>query len=127
MKSQSCARESDCGPGVAVRTRARCMELAQGEPLVFFEGQDEAILGLVEAGWAFRVLYDSRAIIRALERDHAMDCDGAAEFFEYNIVGAACPDVGPLFLRRVWGDCSPTRRVATGSDDQFRGVRPHRC
>lgn len=81
--------------------RQACLDAADGEQLVFIDGHDDAILGLVEADGDVRVLYDRSAIIRKLARRDGMDREGAEEFFIYNVASAFVGAPGPLFLSRV--------------------------
>ena len=78
--------------------RQACLESAEGEPLVFVDGHDDAILGLAEVDGEPRVVYDRGAIVRGLMRD-GMDEEGAMEFFEYNIEGSKLSLMSPIFLR----------------------------
>lgn len=69
--------------------RQACVEMADGEPLAFVDGHDDAILGIADVEGEPRVVYDREAIIRALMRRDGIDREGAVEFFEYNIEGTA--------------------------------------
>jgi hypothetical protein len=79
--------------------RQACLEGAEGEPLVFVDGHDDAILGLAEVEGEPRVVYDRGAIVRGLMRRDGMDEEGAVEFFEYNIEGSKLSPLSPIFLR----------------------------
>lgn len=69
-----------------------------GEDLVFADGYDECIIGVVErAGLPPAVCYSRSAIIKKLI-DEGMSEDEAEEFFEFNIVGAYVGDRTPCFL-----------------------------
>lgn len=74
------------------------MEIAQGEPLVFVDGHDDAMLGLGEVDGEPRVVYDRAAIIRKLMGRDGMDEEGAAEFFDYNIVSCRIGAAAPCFV-----------------------------
>jgi hypothetical protein len=90
-----------CGGSLEACSRRRqaCLESAEGEPLVFVDGHDDAILGLAEVDGEQRVVYDRGAIIRKLMRRDGMDEEGAAEFFDYNIEGSKLSPLSPIFLR----------------------------
>ena len=79
--------------------RQACLESVEGEPLVFVDGHDDAILGLAEVDGEPRVVYDRGAIVRGLMRRDGMDEEGAVEFFEYNIQGSKFSPSPPIFLR----------------------------
>jgi len=79
--------------------RQACLQSAEGEPLVFVDGHDDAILGLAEVEGEPRVVYDRGAIVRGLMRRDGMDHEGAVEFFEYNIEGSKLSVLSPIFLR----------------------------
>ena len=81
--------------------RQACLESAEGEPLVFVDGHDDAILGLVEVDGEPRVVYDRGAIVRGLMRRDGMDEEGAAEFFDYNIANTYVDSTPPLFIHRI--------------------------
>ncbi|OEZ97987.1 hypothetical protein [Duganella phyllosphaerae] len=81
--------------------RQACLDAADGEQLVFVNGHDDAILGLVEVDGDARVLYDQSSIFRKLARRDGMDREGAEEFFIYNVAGAFIGAPGPLFLSRI--------------------------
>jgi len=81
--------------------RQACLEMADGEPLLFVDGHDEAILGMAEVDGEPRVVYDQEEIVHALMRRDDMDREGAVEFFEYNIAVVACGAPQALFVLRV--------------------------
>jgi hypothetical protein len=87
----------DAGAGLG---RRGCLEMVDGEPLAFVDGHDDAILGVAVVDGEPRVVYDQEAIVRALMRRDGMDREGAVEFFEYNIAGAACGAPPALFVLR---------------------------
>ena len=76
------------------------LEQVDHEELLFADGYDEAILGVVYRNGAHIVVYDMIEVIKILEAT-GMDPTEAAEFFEHNI---ACAYVGaqtPLFLEII--------------------------
>jgi hypothetical protein len=79
--------------------RQVCLGIADGEPLAFIEGHDDAIVGVAEVDGEPRVVYDIETIVRELIRRDNMDRDGAIEFFEYNIASVAAEAPHPLFIR----------------------------
>jgi hypothetical protein len=93
---------AQCGKslGACQCRRRACLNLADGEPLVFIEGHDDAILGVAEVDSDPRVVYDQERIVRALARRHGMGRAGAHEFFEYNVACLAHGPGFPVFLRR---------------------------
>lgn len=80
--------------------RHACLEMADGEQLLFVDGHDKAILGMAEVDGEPRVVYDQEEIVRALMRRDGMDREGAVEFFEYNIAGTCCGPLPALFVVR---------------------------
>lgn len=90
--------KNQSGPTLNWRRRV-CVDAAGGEPLMFVEGHDDAIVGMAEVDGEARVVYDNEAIVRELMRRDGMDREGAIEFFEYDIAGAKGSAGPPLFLR----------------------------
>ena len=97
MKAK-CEQRGDLLGSCACRRRL-CLDSADGDPLVFIEGHDDAILGLADVDGERRVVYDHGAVIRRLMRRDGMDEEGAEEFFSYNIEGGRISDSPPIFLR----------------------------
>lgn len=82
--------------------RQACLELIGDDALLMFaDGHDDAILGIVEHDGVPLVVYDTAKIIRLLRTRDRMSRDEAEEFFEYNIVSARMGEQTPLFLRRI--------------------------
>ncbi len=82
--------------------RLRCLELAdESAELLFADGYDDAILGIVERDGVPLVVYDTARIIKLLRTRDRMSRDEAEEFFEYNVAGAWMGEQTPLFLRRI--------------------------
>lgn len=71
-------------------TRERCLMLAGGEELLFADGFDDAIIGVIWFESEPAVVYDRERVIDILAED--MDRDEAVEYFEHNI---ACAWLGP--------------------------------
>lgn len=78
-------------------------QLADDERLMFLEGPefDTAIVGLVERfGQPRLICYDYRKVLRVLQR-MGMSGEDAAEWFDFNIIGAWMGDETPCFLHRL--------------------------
>ncbi len=89
-------RKHTCDP------RQACLELSGDDVLLMFaDGHDDAILGIVEHDGIPLVIYDTAKILRLLCSRDRMSRDEAEEFFEYNIAGARIGEQTPLFLRRI--------------------------
>ncbi|CAH0229604.1 hypothetical protein SRABI118_02432 [Massilia sp. Bi118] len=84
-----------------VMLRQACVDAAGGEPLMFIDGHDTAIVGLVEVDGEPRVVYDIEAIVHELMRRDGMDSDGAVEFLEYNVMAACFSGGSPLFVHSL--------------------------
>jgi hypothetical protein len=80
-----------------------CLELIDddGSDLLFVNGHDDAIIGIVERDGIPLVVYDTSKIINLLRTRDRMSRDEAEEFFEYNVAGAWMGEQTPLFLRRI--------------------------
>jgi len=100
MDIQRCGQCGEASETCACRRQA-CLAIAEGEPLVFVDGHDDAILGLAEVQGESRVVYDRGAIIRGLMRRDGMDEEGAVEFFDYNIVDAYVGSTPPVFIHCI--------------------------
>jgi len=98
MMKAKCGKCGDLLGSCACR-RQRCQDSVDGDPLVFIDGHDDAILGLAEIEGDTRVVYDHGAVIRRLMRRDGMDEEGAEEFFSYNIEGSKILASPPIFLR----------------------------
>lgn len=96
-------------------TRITRESLAEEDPdLLFADGFDAAILGLIERpGQDSFVLYDARRCIRILMSDDGMSREEAEEHFEFNVEGAWVGDRTPAF---VW--LAPARRNDDDDDDE---------
>lgn len=80
--------------------RQFCLDFAdEADELVFADGYDEAILGLVACNGVEAVVYDATKVLRVLCRRDGMSLDEAEAFFEFNVVGAWVGERTPLFLR----------------------------
>jgi hypothetical protein len=77
------------------------MDITDDTDLVFAEGYDKAIMGIVYRDGVPLVVYDTNAILRILCKRDEMWLEEAEEFFYYNIQGAFVGPRTPLFLDRV--------------------------
>ena len=90
-------------PAKATNPRQACLDMiGDGDELLFADGDDDAIIGIVEHDCVPLVVYDTAKIIKLLRTRDRMSLDEAEEFFEFNITGAFMGEQTPLFLRRIW-------------------------
>ncbi len=69
--------------------------------LLFADGFDDAILGIVErCGFDPVVCYSADKIIDILMKDNSMSHEEAVEYYEFNILGAYVGEKTPMFLER---------------------------
>lgn len=68
--------------------REECVELSGDEELLFFDGFDDAIIGLGQRFNDSFVVYDQDKILSILQERDGLSSDEAIEFFDYNIIGA---------------------------------------
>ena len=69
--------------------------------ILFADGFDSAIMGVVQDPWqdnTTRVLYSIERILKTLMDRDEMTYEDASEYFEYNIRGAYMGKYTPLFL-----------------------------
>ncbi len=86
----------------SVGLRQSCIDIvADDSELLFVNGHDDAIIGLVERDGIPLVVYDTAKIINLLRARDRMSRDEAEEFFEYNVAGTWMGEQTPLFLRRI--------------------------
>lgn len=79
--------------------RQFCLDLADdADGLIFADGYDDAILGLVASNGVEVVVYETAKVLRVLCRRDGMSLDEAEEFFEFNVAGAWVGERTPLFL-----------------------------
>jgi hypothetical protein len=67
--------------------------------LLFADGFDEAILGVVQQFHRYIVLYDREKCIEILMKDGTRE--EAEEYFEFNVVGGWHGEQTPCFLTKV--------------------------
>ena len=66
--------------------------------ILFAEGFDEAIAGVVWDGERTRVVYDTELILELLMGRSEMSYEEAVEYFDYNIAGSHMGEYTPLYL-----------------------------
>jgi len=87
---------------ISTERRQLCLDMVdESVDLMFADGHDDAILGIVERDGIPLVVYDTAKIIKLLRTRDRLSYDEAEEFFEYNIAGAFMGEQTPLFLRRI--------------------------
>ena len=65
--------------------------------MLFADGYDSAIEGVVWDGERTRVVYRMESILELL-MDHGMPYDEASEYFDFNVVGSHVGVYTPLYL-----------------------------
>ena len=71
---------------------------SEDEPdILFADGYDEAIAGVVWDGERTRVVYKTEKILAILMEDE-MTYDEAAEYFDFNVAGAYMGEYTPLYM-----------------------------
>ena len=69
------------------------------EPKILFaDGYDKAIAGVVWDGERTRVVYKTEEILKILMDRDGMTYDEASEFFDFNVAGAHMGVYTPLYL-----------------------------
>ena len=66
--------------------------------LLFADGFDEAIAGVVWDGERTRVVYDTELILELLMGRSEMTYEEAVEYFDFNIAGSHMGEYTPLYL-----------------------------
>ena len=66
--------------------------------MLFADGYDGAIAGVVWDGERTRVVYTTEEILRILMDRDKMSYDEAAEYFDFNVAGARMGVYTPLYL-----------------------------
>lgn len=80
--------------------RARCVDEAGDEHLVFADGFDDAVIGVADVGGYAVVVYDQEQVVDKLATG-GLSYDEAREFFEFNVCRAYVGPQTPVFVRRV--------------------------
>lgn len=68
--------------------------------LLFVDGHDNAIIGIVRKFNDYSVLYDKNIVIDNIKKDGCSQ-EEAEEFFEFNIIGAYLGENTPVFTEQV--------------------------
>ena len=71
--------------------------------LMFADGFDEAIAGVVWDGERTRVVYDTELILELLMGRSEMTYEEAVEYFDFNIAGSYMGEYTPLYLETQKG------------------------
>ena len=66
--------------------------------IVFADGYDKAIAGVIWEGERTRVVYTTEKILAILMDRDAMTYDEASEFFDFNVAGSHMGVYTPLYL-----------------------------
>ena len=66
--------------------------------ILFAEGFDEAIAGVIWDGERTRVVYDTELILELLMGRSEMSYEEAVEYFDFNIAGSYMGEYTPLYL-----------------------------
>ena len=66
--------------------------------IMFADGYDKAIAGVVWDGERTRVVYETEGILKILMDRDKMTYDEAAEFFDFNVAGSYMGVYTPLYL-----------------------------
>jgi len=79
-------------------------EIYADEDILFADGFDEAIIGVVFVHnektneKQTRVVYDTEQCLEVLMEDDKMSYDEASEYFDFNVAGAYMGEYTPLYL-----------------------------
>ena len=66
--------------------------------ILFADGYDKAIAGVIWDGERTRVVYTTEEILKILMERDAMTYDEASEFFDFNVAGSYMGVYTPLYL-----------------------------
>ena len=66
--------------------------------MLFADGYDKAIAGVVWDGERTRVVYETEGILKILMERDEMTYDEASEFFDFNVAGSHMGVYTPLYL-----------------------------
>lgn len=79
-------------------SREEVVQHAGSDDLLFLDGYDDCLLGIVERfGMAPVAVYDKDKIIQSLMRSGST-YEEAVEYFEFNMIGAWVGDTTPAFV-----------------------------
>ena len=66
--------------------------------IMFADGYDEAIAGVIWDGERTRVVYETEEILKILMERDKMTYDEASEFFDFNVAGSHVGVYTPFYL-----------------------------
>ena len=67
-------------------------------PLIFYDGMDDAIIGVGQRFTSYFVVYDMAQVIETLMQRDGMSEEDAVEYFAFNVVGGWVGDETPCFV-----------------------------
>lgn len=97
--------------------RDLALEQVDGEELLFADGYDDAILGVVYRDGTNVVVYDRTKVLQILEKD--MTPEEAVEFFEFNVAGAYVGPQTPIFLELLSEETQSQGYTASADGDNI--------
>lgn len=75
------------------------------EEIMFADGFDECIIGVMDYDGNYRVVYDKWAMVLCMRNSEPdLTFDDCVEFLEYNVWGAYVGPSTPIYLRLMDGD-----------------------
>ena len=80
------------------------MEEEEDRNVVFADGFDEAIIGVLNIDGPVRVVYDKWAMVNIMRAAEDMSFEDAVEFLEYNVWGAYIGPSTPIYMYCVHGN-----------------------
>lgn len=104
------------GPRNRRNRRDLALEQVDGEELLFADGYDDAILGVVYRDHVNVVIYDRTKVLQILEKD--MSPEDAVEFFEFNVSGAYVGPQTPIFLEMLSEETAGQGFTATETEQE---------
>lgn len=92
------------------------LEQVDGEELLFADGYDDAILGVIHRDGVNIVVYDRTKVLQILEKD--MSPEDAVDFFEFNVAGAYVGPQTPIFLEILTEETAGQGLTATEAEQE---------
>lgn len=80
------------------------MDHEENDNVVFAEGFDEAIIGVLNIDGNPQVVYDKWAMVNILRSSEDMTFEDAVEFLEFNVWGAYIGPSTPIYMYCVHGN-----------------------
>lgn len=74
MRRRQTERQARRALADGARRRQACLEIADGEDLLFAEGHDDAIIGVADMEGEPRMVYDQEAIVREFREGRRSSC-----------------------------------------------------